>query len=217
MTINKRLYITLLLFLILMAGCSMQTKEERMNQHLDQAASFESSIEADQNEMIELERIEHRIYNQMLELKSDEQEQAEALSEEAIRVIDTREEKLDDEKKSINQSQEEFNQLKELVKYIDDEEARAIAEQMVNVMDKRYRAYDNLYKTYKSSLELERELYQMLDKQDQPQEEIKQHIHSINESYQKILDYNEQFNEHTSTYNELKNEFQKLKSQDHIE
>lgn len=216
MTLKKGIYITLLLFLILITGCSMKTTEEKVNQHLDQAASFESGIEAEQNEMMELERIEQSIYSQMLELKPDEEELAESLFKKATRAIDTREAKLDDERDSINESQEEFNQLRELVKYIDDEEAKPIAEQMIKVMDRRYEAHDNLYKTYKHSLELERELYQMLEQEEQPQAEIKEQIKTINKSYQNILDYNEQFNKHTSTYNGLKNKFQKLEGQNHI-
>jgi len=194
----------------------MKTTEEKVNQHLNQAASFENGIQAEQNEMMELERIEQNIYSQMLELNPDDEEQAESLSKEATKAIDTREAKLDDERDNINESQEEFNQLRELVNYIDDEEAKPIAEQMVSVMDKRYEAHENLYRTYKHSLELERELYRMLKQEEQPQEEIKQQIKMINESYQNILEYNEQFNEHTSTYNRLKNKFQKLEGKNHI-
>jgi len=74
-------------------------------------------------------------------------------------------------------------------------------------MEARYAAYYELFDAYTSSLELEKELYGMLQQEDTEQEELNEQINNINESYQSVLDYNEQFNENTVSYNDLKQEF----------
>nr|WP_245831814.1 YkyA family protein [Oceanobacillus senegalensis] len=47
----------------------------------------------------------------------------------------------------------------------------------------------------------------MLQREDLKQEELTDHINKINDSYQKVLDANKEFNQYTVEYNELKKEF----------
>src|SRR5699024_6261834 len=80
------------------------------------------------------------------------------------------------------------------------------AREMYEVMMDRYKHYDQLHKEYIKSLKLEKELYQMLQKEELEQEDLTAHIEKINKKYEKVLDKNEEFNETTANYNKLKKE-----------
>src|SRR5690606_10297131 len=83
-------------------------------------------------------------------------------------------------------------------------------EDMYKTMSNRYDAYYKLNDAYLASLHLETELYEMLQMEDLNQEKLTNHIEKINKSYEEVLTVNEQFNEFTIEYNELKKEFYEL-------
>lgn len=177
---------------------------------MEEAVSLEEGFEQQQEEITELEKQEQELYNQIIDLGTDEFDKIEEISQQAIDIVDQRSEKIELEKESIDASQEEFNQISDLIEDLEEEETKEKAEEMYNVMDNRYTAYNDLYDTYAESLELERELYTMLQQEDLEQDALTDHINTINESYQQILEANEQFNEYTVEYNALKQEFYEL-------
>ncbi|UJL47800.1 YkyA family protein [Virgibacillus sp. NKC19-16] len=194
----------------ILAGCSGESTEQQIHNHLEEAVSLEEGFEQQQEEITELEKQEQELYSQLIDLGTDEFDQIQEISQQAIDIVDQRSEKIELEKESIDASQEEFNQVSDLIEDLEEEETKAKAEEMYNVMDNRYTAYDDLYTAYTESLELERELYTMLQQEDLEQETLTDHINTINESYQQVLEANEQFNEYTVEYNALKQEFYEL-------
>jgi DNA repair exonuclease SbcCD ATPase subunit len=190
----------------LLSACSGESTEEQIHSHLEEAVAQEAEFEEQQGQITDLEQREQELYSEIIQLSMDEFEQIQTLSQEALEVIDERSDKISQERESIESSQETFQMTEELIAELD-EGIQAKGEEMYNVMGNRYAAYYDLFDTYVNSLELERELYEMLQQEDTEQEALNEQINSINESYQSVLGFNEQFNEYTVEYNDLKQEF----------
>ncbi|WP_067725752.1 YkyA family protein [Oceanobacillus damuensis] len=193
--------------LTLIAACNSQSTEEQIHSHLEEAVALEADFEEQQGAITDLEIQEQEIYNQIIDLGMDDFDQITELSDQALEIIDEREEKIGIEKQSIEASQEEFAAVETLISDIEDPDVKEKAENMYDVMNNRYLAYSELNEAYMNSLELERELYTMLKQEDIEQEDLTAHINSINDSYEQVLNSNDQFNNHTVEYNALKKEF----------
>ncbi|WP_010649575.1 YkyA family protein [Oceanobacillus massiliensis] len=207
MHLKKLSFILLITLIALLTACSSPSTEEQIHSHLEEAVNLEEGFENQQEEITDLEVQEQEIYNQIIDLGMEDFEKIKELSEQALGTIDEREEKIELERESIETSQEEFVKIEDLITELDDGTAKEKAENMYEMMNKRYTAYGQLNDAYVTSLEQERELYQMLQQEDIEQETLTEQINAINESYEKVLSSNEEFNNYTMEYNELKKEF----------
>nr|WP_251046144.1 MULTISPECIES: YkyA family protein [unclassified Oceanobacillus] len=196
-----------IIFILVITGCNNETTEEKIHSHLEEAVALEEDFENQQEEITELEEKEQEIYNQIIDLGVDEIDKINELANEAITVIEDREEKITAERGSIEASEEEFSNIEELINDIDKEESLTNAENMVEVMNQRYESYYTLNDAYMNSLSLEKELYELLQQEDLEQEKLTEQINAVNDSYEKVIEANEGFNEFTVEYNALKREF----------
>ncbi|WP_100011100.1 YkyA family protein [Lentibacillus sediminis] len=210
MPLRKGLLLLGVCLIAVLAACSGESAEEQIHNHLEEAVALEEDFENQQSAITELEQQEQEIYSQITDLGMDELDEIQQLSQQAIDVINERAEKIEVEKESITASEEEFNKISDLIPELENEDVRAKAEEMQEVMANRYNAYDTLYEAYTESMELEKELYTMLQQEELEQAAVTEQINQINESYQAVLDANEQFNNLTVEYNALKQEFYEL-------
>src|SRR5699024_1970086 len=123
------------------------------------------------------------------------------------KLIDQRAEKLSLEKESIDQAKEEFLKTESFIAELEDDAAKKKATEMYDKMVERFDVYDKLYQNYEASIKLEKKLYETFQQEDVEQDELKTQLDAINESYEKILKGNDQFNETTEEFNDLKKEF----------
>lgn len=190
-----------------LAACSGESTAEKIHTHLEETVVKEEGYKNQQSEITALEKQEQEIYAEIIELEMEDFDQIKTLAEEAIAVIDEREEKVNLEKESITNASEEFHSIEDLLADLEDEAVNAKGQEMYDTMLERYAAYDELYTAYMESLQLERELYEMLQLEDLEQEALNEHIEKINASYETIFSVNDRFNELTVTYNQLKQDF----------
>ena len=203
----KRTSLLLVGIVALLSACSGESVEEKIHTHLEEAVILEEGFKSQQSEITALEKQEQEIYSQIIDLGMDDLDEITKLSQDALAIIDEREEELNIEKESITNAQEEFQSIEELIEGIEEEAVKTKGEEMFQTMMSRYAAYEELYAAYTESLGFEKELYTMLQDEELEQGVLNEHIAKINESYETILAANDQFNEHTIAYNELKKEF----------
>lgn len=201
------LYIMFILAMILSACSGTTSTEDKIYEHLEEAVRLESSFEEQQNDITALEKEEQEIYSQIIELDMSEFDKIKDSAQQAIEIIETRSEKIEIEKESINSSQEEFEKINSLIGELKEQDVKDKAEEMYSVMMDRYDAYDAMHEAYLRSLEEEEKLYTLLQNEDVTEDDLKDQIAIINNTYQEVLDGNDQFNTNTVTYNELKKEF----------
>lgn len=204
----KSIYLYIVLgIIIVLTACNGPSVQEEIFDHLEESVYLEAEFEELQDEIVALETKEQEIYSQIQDLEKEEFEEMEQLSEEAIESIKERSSLVISEKESIGASQEEFEKVKELIEKLDEQEMKDKAEEMYSVMMDRYESYDLLHETYIETLKQEEDLYLLFQNEDLDQEELSEQITLINDSYEKILEENETFNENTVAYNTLKEEF----------
>lgn len=204
----KSIYLYIVLgIIIVLTACNGPSVQEEIFDHLEESVHLEAEFEELQDEIVALETKEQEIYSQIQDLEKEEFEEMKQLSEEAIESIKERSSLVISEKESIGASQEEFEKVKELIEKLDEQEMKDKAEEMYSVMMDRYESYGLLHETYIETLKQEEDLYLLFQNEDLDQEELSEQITLINDSYEKILEENETFNENTVAYNTLKEEF----------
>lgn len=194
---------------LFLAGCSGPSAEEEMYNALEKAVAAESSFEDQQEPLVELEKKENELYEEIISLGMKEYEKIVSLSEEALSVVEEREKRAEDEKESIMDSKEEFKAVEGISKNLDDQALKSKASDLQTLMQQRYDAYDALSAAYNEAIALDKELYQLFQKKDLKLEELEAKITEINSSYEKVAALNKEFNDLTEKYNKAKMDFYK--------
>lgn len=193
--------------LLLVTACSSKSSEEKIHDHLEEAINLEEDYETLQGEIGELELQEKEIFNQIVDLDMEQFDEIQKKSKEAVELSNQKQEKLGEERESIEASEEEFVQVESIITDLEDENVKQDAEEMYEIMTNRYAAYYDLNDTYQTSVDQEIELYEMLQLEELEQEEVTAHLEALNENYEKIISLNEEFNQLTAEYNDAKRAF----------
>lgn len=199
-----------LCFILLLSACSGESTIEMIYEHLEEAVKLEDNFAKQQEDINQLEQQEQELYAQIIDLQMNEMDKIKELSQQAIGIIEERKEKMNLEKESIDASKEEFTKIENLIEELDEAALKEKAQEMYDVMSNRYQTYDQLHQAYMNSLELEKELYELLQDENVTQEQLSTHIENINKTYEEVISENDQFNAETVAYNDLKKEFYEM-------
>ncbi|MCF6412057.1 YkyA family protein [Pseudalkalibacillus salsuginis] len=208
---KKFLFFASFCFLIIAAsGCTIgESPAEKMYEHLEQTVSLESGFAEVQEPLIEAEQKEQKLFNEMLGMSMKEIDQIKKLADEAIRIADSREVLIKKEEESIDSAYEEFKSVNRLVNEIDEKALKTKADELVKTMEKRHESYGELHEVYMEALNMDRELYKMMKKEDLAIEDLKSHTEDLNKKYDEVLKSQDTFNHLTDQYNEKKKAFYK--------
>ncbi|QOR68890.1 YkyA family protein [Cytobacillus suaedae] len=190
---------------LVLSGCNTgPTPEEEIYETLEEVVNLETSFKEQQNPLVELEKKEKELYDQIISLGMKEFDKIVALSKEALAIVEERETRLNEENASIEASKEKFNLVKDYIANLEDEKLTKDATQLVELMESRYSSYSTLYSNYLEAIGHDKELYTMFQSEDLTLEQLEEQIKKINESYEKVIAANEEFNNFTEQYNESK-------------
>lgn len=192
-----------------LTGCLGEKPEQEMFNVLEDVVKAEKGFEDQQKPLVELEKKERELYENIMSLKSDQQEQINALSEEALAVVTDRQKHIELEKESIDASQKKFEAITPFVDELKDEDLKNEAKKLTESMNKRYKIHNQLYEEYQLGIQYDKELYEMLKNKDIPLEELEEQVNKINKTYDEVLVTNEEFNTQTNQYNKIKLSFYK--------
>jgi hypothetical protein len=209
----KQKMITILGFLLTMAlltGCNQDGEHvEQMMTKLEKAAELEAEFAAQQEPLGELEKQEQALYEEMKELGLGEIDQITELATEAATKADERKALIAKEYASIEAAREEFGGVPPLIGEIEDENLKMKATTLVEEWNNRSESYERLYNKYNETIELDKQFYEMYQREDLEMEEAQQIIEQINKNYEEILQLKDEFNQYTNNYNEAKIAFYK--------
>jgi translation elongation factor EF-1beta len=193
-----------------LAGClDKQSPEEKMFEELEKVVSIEKVFEDQQDPLVELEKQEKQIYEQIISLGMKEYEQIVKLADEALEIADKRKEHIEKEKESIEESEEEFGNVSPIIEEIDDSDLKKQATELQSTMKERYKIHDELYQNYAQGLQYDKELYEMLKDKELSFEKLEEQINKVNKVYETVLKNNQEFNDKTDQYNKEKMAFYK--------
>lgn len=200
----------LLLASLFLSGClNQETPAEQMYTVLEDVVAAEKVFEEQQSPLVELEKQEQELYDQIIALSMKEFNEIQKLSDKAITSANQREEHMKEEKQSIDASKEEFQKVPEIIEEMEDEKLKDKAQQLYDIMMERYELHNDLYSQYTDALSNDKKLYELFKTEDLTLEQLEEQITVINESYEKVLAANKKFNEKTAAYNETKLSFYK--------
>jgi PBP1b-binding outer membrane lipoprotein LpoB len=204
----NRIIFSILAISFVLTGCvSKEKATERMYKALENIVEAEKAFEEQQEPLVELEKQEKEIYNQIMALGMKQHDEIVKLADEALPIIDKRREHLQKEIDSINASKTEFKNAEEIKNEMDNSVQKKKATELLEIMSNRYKVHNKLAKEYSSALDNDKELYQMLKNESISYEKLEDHVTILNTIYQKVYDENEEFNELTAQYNRKKLEF----------
>lgn len=185
------------------------TPEEEIYETLEEVVALETSFKEQQNPLVELEQEEKALYDEIISLGMKEFDKIVSLSKEAITIVEERKSRLKEEYSSIELSKQEFNSVKETIGTLKDSNLKEDADNLVTIMENRYTSYEKLYSNYIEAISYDRELYEMFQNEELTLEALEEQIKKINESYEKVISANEEFNTFTEEYNKAKLAFYK--------
>jgi hypothetical protein len=204
------LFIILVVAVLSLAGClDQQTPEEKMFEELEKVVSIEKDFEDQQDPLVELEKQEKKLYEQIISLGMKEYDQIVKLADEALKIADKRNEHIEKEKESIEKSEEEFKKVSAIITEIEEPSLKKQASQLQETMKERYAIHEELYTNYKQGLQYDKELYEMLKDKELSFEKLEEQINKVNKVYETVLKNNQDFNDKTDQYNKEKMAFYK--------
>ncbi|MCM3586266.1 YkyA family protein [Mesobacillus maritimus] len=210
----KYQYISLIVLLLMgsfaLSGClNRTTPAEEMFETLERVVQIEQNFEEQQAPLLELEKQEKDIYEKIIELNMQDYDEVVRLADQAIVITEKRKEHIEREHESMQESREAFNEVNAIIEKLEDKGLQKQAEELYDLMQQRYVIHDKLYKHYSEGLESDKELYNLFKKEDLTIEKLGEQINKVNESYEKVLDANQEFNDVTDKYNQKKLDFYK--------
>ncbi|MFP7252694.1 YkyA family protein [Terribacillus goriensis] len=190
-----------------LTACNNASPEEQVYNHLEETVSLESGYVEQQESLADLEKKEQDLYNEILQLGTDELDQIKSKSQEAIDVIGQRKDALAKEKESLDKAEAEFEEVDSIIDELENDDAKQEAQTLYETMEARYSAYDKLHEAYTKVLDEDNTLYDMFQQDDITQDELTSQIEKINAGYEEIKSANEEFNTQTEAFNEKKQQF----------
>lgn len=207
---KRTVYTGTLAFSLVLAGCvNGESAEQEIFQTLEEVVELEASFEEQQGPLLELEKEESAIYEEILTLGMKEFDQIVKLSQEGLALVEQKEAAMKNEKESIEAARSQFEEVKTSIESLEDEELKKEAQALYQLMEQRYEAYMTLSNHYMKSMEDEKEMYELFQTEDLTLEQLQVQINDLNEKYEKINEANKSFNDLTDQYNKAKLDFYK--------
>jgi hypothetical protein len=199
------LWIVLLVVLIILSGClNQKTTAEKMYEVMEKVVLEETTFENQQSPLVQAEKEEKQLYDQIISLGMKEYEQILKLADEALLLVEKRKALMANETESIEKSEVEFKKLLPYIEKLDEPTLKKDAKKLYKIMLQRYKLHENLHQAYLDATKLDTELYQMFKRKDLSMEDLENQINQINIKYEEIFEINKQFNLNTEEYNDLK-------------
>jgi DNA repair exonuclease SbcCD ATPase subunit len=192
---------------VILAGCFGKSAEDSVRESLDNIVGMEETFKKEQKPLKDLETNEHKLFEEIMALNMDDFDKIVSLSQDALKSVDEREERLKKERESIMEAKEEFESARESASEIPDDAVKKKAELAGNYMEKRYLAYQKLYEQYTDAIRLDKQLYTLTQNKNATIEELEKQVDQINRAYEDVIKESESFNTYTGKYNEAKKEF----------
>ncbi|HDR7613503.1 TPA: YkyA family protein, partial [Bacillus mycoides] len=202
--IYRKLALITALSVTLLSGCLGQKPEANLYVAFENAAKQEKTMYEDTKKLAELEKQGQELYTQItLEGKENNQVVKEKLDQ-AVTNINDREKVLEKEKATLENAQNEVKSVDKYIKKLEDKKLQEQAEKVQDMYKNRAKSFKKLHDDYKNSLQLEQELYKMLQAKDEKLKSIEEKVKTVNQSYEQIHSNQDSFNTYTKEYNQNK-------------
>jgi chromosome segregation ATPase len=192
----------------LLTGCmGGSTPQEMVYDTLEDTVKKEEKLKETQEPLTKLEQEEQKLFDQAIGLSMKEIDEVRKLADQALENISEREALIKEEAAAMEEAEEAFKDAETSIEDIEDEKLKKEAEELSVLMNKRFKAHASMAESYLKSLTSDKELYEMLKKEDLTMEELQGQIEKINDNYKSTMEYNQTYNQLTEDVNSSKVSF----------
>ncbi|PSL27716.1 putative cell-wall binding lipoprotein [Planomicrobium soli] len=189
---------------LLLSACSGPTPGEQLDTVLKDTFEAEKDYRDTQGEMEKLEKNEQQLFESIMALTQEQQDEVKAQAEEAMASADDRLALLEQEKESMGTAEETFNEIDTVIEEAKENEVKADLTALKEKMQERFNAHADFAAAYENLTSLQKELYEMLLNEETDLQMLQEKTAEVNEQNTKVQEAVTVFNEQTEQFNELK-------------
>jgi chromosome segregation ATPase len=194
--------------MVLLTGCmGGSTPQEMVYNTLEDTVQKEEKLKETQDPLTKLEEEEQKLFDQAIGLSMKEIDEIRKIADQALENINERETLIKEEAAAMEEAEEAFQAAESSIGEIEDEKLKKEAEELAALMNKRFKAHASMADSYMKSLTSDRELYEMLKKEDLTMEQLQAQIEKINANYKSTMEHNQTYNQLTEEVNASKLSF----------
>ncbi|GAB3069192.1 YkyA family protein [Salinicoccus sesuvii] len=202
----KKLFGSLLIFSVALAGCSSSEDELR-----DFYNAFQETVQVEKgigDATAEFEELEAEKAELQASLETATREELSEISAELVDNTDERMSQLDEEVSIMAESRSRMEAAEQYISEISNETSQEQAQSLVSAMEERYSAHGEMIGSYKTVLNSENDIFEYLGEEDISQDEVDERLNNLNEEYQQVQEDAQTFSDQTENVNEIKREIE---------
>lgn len=191
---------------LLLSACSGPAAGEQLDAVLNDTFDAEKEYRETQKKMEELEKDEQQLFESIMALTQEQQDEVDSHAEEALASAQERLELLAAEKESMSNAQENFKEIDTVIAETDDAQLKEELGSLKEIMQERFDAHGQFTEAYETLNGLQQELYTMLMDEDTELKAMQEKAMEVNEQNTVVQDAVTAFNASTEQFNEMKNQ-----------
>ncbi|TWT04774.1 YkyA family protein [Planomicrobium sp. CPCC 101079] len=202
---KRTMMITLFSSALLLSACSGPTPGEQLDTVLKDTFEAEQDYRNTQGEMEKLEKNEQQLFESIMALTQEQQDEVKAQAEEALASAEERLVLLEKEKDSMINAEETFKEIDTVIEEAKEDSVKADLTALKEKMQERFNSHAEFSAAYEELTNLQKELYEMLLNEETDLSMLQEKTAEVNEQNAKVQEAVTVFNEQTEQFNELKN------------
>lgn len=191
---------------LLLSACSGPAAGEQLDAVLNDTFDAEKEYRETQKKMEELEKDEQQLFESIMALTQEQQDEVDSQAEEALASAQERLELLAAEKESMGNAQENFKEIDTVIAETDDDQLKKELGSLKEKMQERFDAHGQFTEAYETLNGLQQELYTMLMDEETELKTMQEKALEVNEQNKAVQDAVTAFNNSTEQFNEMKNQ-----------
>lgn len=191
---------------ILLSGCSFgSSTDEELVKVLTEMNDAEEASSGAQEELNKLEQSEQALFNKMMDLTQEEQEELKTKVTEIEELLKQRLTFIEEEEASVKKAKESVKSLDNIVGKVEDAEKGEV-EELRDTVNDRYELHSVFIEAYKKLTDSQQLLYTMLLEEDADLATLEEQVDEVNKNNEIVKSSIEDFNEATIKLNQLKDD-----------
>lgn len=191
---------------LLLSACSGPAAGEQLDAVLNDTFDAEKEYRETQKKMEDLEKDEQQLFESIMALTQEQQDEVDSKAEEALASAQERLELLAAEKESMGNAQENFKEIDTVIAETDDDQLKKELGSLKEKMQERFDAHGQFTEAYETLNGLQQELYTMLMDEETELKTMQEKALEVNEQNTAVQDAVTAFNNSTEQFNEMKNQ-----------
>ena len=192
--------------ILLLSGCSFgSTTDEELVKVLTEMNDAEEASSGAQEELNKLEQSEQALFNKMMDLTQEEQEELKTKVTEIEELLKQRLTYIEEEEASVKKAKESVKSLDNIVGKVEDAEKGEV-EELRDTVNDRYELHSVFIEAYKKLTDSQQLLYTMLLEEDADLATLEEQVDEVNKNNEIVKSSIEDFNEATAKLNQLKDD-----------